>query len=845
MNLVDVLNYFNFIVSVKVIKFVSLTLLLFVCIINIYPQWTNQNPVPDGNDLWSTFFIDDNTGWIIGSEGFIKKTTNSGLDWIQQNSGTTLTLKSIQFVNINTGWVCGEEGLILKTTNGGLNWFALTSGTVENLTDINYCDSNTGYAVGFSGTILKTTDGGSSWTSQISNTTSDFFSVDFVDDFVGYAVGGKYWDSDSYILLKTTDGGVNWLEKPIPDGYTTWSSLNTVEFVDANTGWIGIGYGAMNKGKIYKTTDGGDTWTQQYVGTLEKSAANHNDKSAIDIGDGIRSIFFKDSNNGYAISGTIGYARSIIATTNGGSTWIQKCYEWESDGLLSVYVNDAGKGWAVGFAGIIYMTENDGNLWFQILSGIQSYFYSGDDIYSVYCLNENMSWAVGHRQGGGGGGSIILKTTDGGKIWKTQLYAGSTSKPLRSIYFIDEYFGWALGDNGLWRTTDGGENWVHGGINGKSLFVIDKNTGWLVKETFNMYSDAIFKTTDGGFTWLPKSTQSGLYIYFNDSNSGWVVGKNGSIIKSTDGGESWITKSSGTTNDLNSIKFFDSNLGICVGNAGTVLLSIDGGETWVSQNVGTAEELTSVGFTNSNTVWITGSNGTILNTTDLGNNWTYYEAVTENSLTSLCFINENKGWIGGNDGTIFKYQNDVVPVELVSFTAALMNSKVQLNWRTETETNNFGFEIERKIDKDEWVNIGFLEGQGSSISPKSYSFADNNPVGGSKFQYRLKQMDTDGSFEYSEIVQVEIIPYRYELSQNYPNPFNPTTTINFAIPEAVNVVLTIYNAIGQKVSEVVNTTMEAGIYSIDWDASALASGLYFYELNTNNFSSVKKMMLLK
>jgi len=821
-------------------------LLSFVCIINIYPQWTNQNPVPNGNDLWSTFFVDDNIGWIIGSDGFIKKTTNSGLDWIQQTSGTTLTLKSIQFINPNTGWICGEGGLILKTTNGGIDWFSLTSGTTEHLTDINFNDANTGYTVGFSGTILKTIDGGSSWTSQISNTTSDFFSVDFVDDFVGYAVGGEYWESDSYTIMKTTDGGLNWLEKPLPNGYTTWSSLNTVEFVDANTGWIGIGYGAMNKGKIYKTTDGGDTWTQQYVGTLEKSSTSHKDNYAIDIGDGIRCIFFKDSNNGYAISGTIGYARSIITTTDGGSTWLQKCYEWESDGLLSVYISDAGKGWAVGFAGIIYMTENNGNSWFQILSGIKSYFYSGDDIYSVFCLNKNMSWAVGHRQGGGGGGSIILNTTDGGKIWKTQLYTGGTSKPIRSVYFIDEYFGWALGDNGVWRTTDGGKNWVQGSLNGKSLFFIDENIGWLVKETFNIYSDAIFKTTDGGVTWAPKATESGFNIYFVNINNGWVVGKNGSIRKSTDGGESWITKTSGTANDLICVKFYDSNLGMCVGNAGTVLLSTDGGENWVTQNVGTTEALTSVGFTNSTTVWISGSNGIILNTTDLGNSWINYDAVTENNLTSLCFINDNTGWIGGIDGTIFKYQNDVVPVELISFTADLKNNEVQLNWLTATEVNNYGFEIERRLDEEEWNNIGFMEGQGNSILQKSYSFTDNSPFGGSKFQYRLKQIDTDGSFEYSDIVQVEIVPYQYELSQNYPNPFNPNTVIEFSLPEDVNnVILTIYNALGEKVAELVNTELVAGKYSFQWNAQNMATGMYIYEFRTENFVSAKKMVLMK
>ena len=828
------------------INFKLFAILSFISVVNIHPQWTNQNPVPDGNDLWSTFFVDDNTGWIVGSDGFIKKTTNSGLDWIQQKSGTTLTLKSIQFTNLNIGWICGEEGIILKTTNGGLNWSSLMSGTIENLTDIQFCDANTGYIVGYSGTILKTTNGGLSWTSQTSNTISDLFSVDFVDNFVGYAVGRKLSTSNSYKIMKTTDGGMNWLEKPLPDGYTDWSSINTVEFVDANTGWIGIGFGDMNKGKIYKTTDGGDTWTQQYVGTVEKTATTHKDNHVIDNGNGIRSIFFKDSYNGYAVSGTIGYARSIITTTDGGSTWIQKCYEWESDGLLSIYVSDSGKGWAVGFAGIIYITEDDGYSWFQILSGIQSYFYSGDDIYSVFCLNENMSWAVGHRQGGGGGGSIILNTTDGGQIWKTQLYTSSTSKPIRSIHFIDESFGWALGDNGIWRTTDGGQNWVKGGLQGKSLFFIDKNIGWLVKETFNIYSDAIFKTTDGGISWIPKATQSGLYIYFANINTGWVVGDNGSIRKSTDGGESWITKSSGTTNDLKCIKFFDSNLGMCVGNSGTVLLTTDGGETWVSQNVGTAEALTSVGFTNSNSVWVTGTNGTILNTTDLGNNWIYHDVVTTNNLTSLCFINENIGWVGGIDGIILKYQNHYIPVELVSFTAEVYESKVQLSWRTATEINNYGFEIERRLDEDEWSNIGFVEGQGNSISPKYYSFTDNSPAGGNKFQYRLKQLDTDGSFEYSNIVEVQIGPYQYELLQNYPNPFNPSTIIEFSLPEdANNVKLSIYNPLGEKVAELINTELVAGKYSFKWNARNEATGIYIYELKTDNFVLVKKMLLMK
>ena len=821
-------------------KLTLITSLSIIFIVNVYPQWTNQNPVPDGNDLWSTFFVDDSTGWIVGSEGFIKKTTNSGVDWIEQKSGTTLILKSVQFITQNTGWICGEGGLILKTTDGGLNWISLTSGTTEDLTDIEFCDLNIGYIVGSEGTILKTTDGGSTWISQSSGTYNDLLSVDFVDARIGYSVGGEHLILDSFRILKTTDGGLNWLEKPLPTQHTDWTSLNTVEFVDANTGWIGIGTNAMHTGSIYKTTDGGDTWTQQYYGYEENVAASQNDNYTLDIGDGIRSISFKDSNNGYAVSGTIGYARAILTTTNGGSTWIQKYYDWESDGLLSVYVSTTGKGWAVGFAGIIFITEDDGNSWVQILSGIKSYFYSGDDIYSLYCINENIGWAVGYRRGGGGG-PIIFNTTDGGNIWKTQLVQENL-KVLKSVYFFNENMGWAVGD-GFYLTTDGGKNWVEGNINGNSLFFIDENIGWLVRETFNIYTDAIFKTTDGGVTWIPKATQSAFSVYFIDINTGWVVGKNGSIRKSTDGGETWITKTSETTNNLNCVKFYDSNIGMCVGNEGTALLSTDGGETWVPQNSGTTSDLKSVIFTNSTTVWISGSNGTISNSTDLGSSWASYDEVTENDLTSLCFINENTGWVGGMNGTILKYQNNIVPVDLISFAANVNNDLVELSWRTATEINNYGFEIERCSDMQNWNNIGFVEGHGNSSSPYSYFFTDRNAVGGNKLKYRLKQVDINGNYKYSNEIEVEIVP----------NPFNPNTTIRYQLPKESKIVIKIYDILGAEVKTILNDIKEPGIYEVVLNPQSLPSGTYFYRIIAGDpstgsaqvFVETKKMILLR
>ncbi len=200
-----------------------------------------------------------------------------------------------------------------------------------------------------------------------------------------------------------------------------------------------------------------------------------------------------------------------------------------------------------------------------------------------------------------------------------------------------------------------------------------------------------------------------------------------------------------------------------------------------------------------------------------------------------------------------------VPVELTSFTSHLNDHTVVLQWQTATETNNQGFEIERASSLPAtapngtspvqgWERIGFVEGHGTTTEPQNYIFNDDiSNINATSFSYRLKQIDYDGTFEYSDEVEVinSILPNEFSLSQNYPNPFNPTTSISFGVPVKSNVILKVFNSLGQEVVTLVNEEKEAGKYVVEFNATSLPSGVYYYTLYTENFIQTKKMILMK
>jgi len=204
-----------------------------------------------------------------------------------------------------------------------------------------------------------------------------------------------------------------------------------------------------------------------------------------------------------------------------------------------------------------------------------------------------------------------------------------------------------------------------------------------------------------------------------------------------------------------------------------------------------------------------------------------------------------------------------LPVELSSFNVVLIGSEVLLKWTTATEINNFGFDVERTNGLngpgEYWNKIGFVAGNGKIKSPKDYSFIDN-PLEGNKYFYRLKQIDNDGQYEYSNVISIDLnTPNKYAMYQNYPNPFNPYTTIGFSIPTSPFnpspyqgegnrerlITLTVYDVLGRKVAILVNEEKPAGSYEVEFNASQLPSGVYFYRLKAGEYVETKKMLLIK
>ncbi len=482
----------------------------------------------------------------------------------------------------------------------------------------------------------------------------------------------------------------------------------------------------------------------------------------------------------------------------------------------------------------------------------------------VYFVDENNGWIAGW-------GQIILHTTNGGSTWGLQ---NTPVTSLSCIFFTDPQSGWASGLGGdVVHTTNGGDTWVmQDNLDYQDifkLFFIDDNNGWAAGGFFDYlsgsYGRAIYNTADGGVNWnvqydvvFETELKS---IYFLDSNTGYAAGGT-SIMKTTNGGGNWFVQQTLSGFSLRDIVFTNNTTGYVtawytgVPHYTAVFKTTNSGSSWNEISLGIDEDLSGLYFTDELNGWAVGrESGTgdvlalIYRTTDGGNNWVKQNIPSFDALSEVFFVNATKGWAVGSLGTILTTEI-TTPVELNSFTAKVDNKDIVLNWQTATETNNSGFEILRSDQNESnWDQIGFIEGNGTTSNESNYSFIDRNLSIG-KYEYKLKQIDYDGSFEYSNVVDINISgPTQFSLYQNYPNPFNPTTAIKYNLPENLNVVITFYNQLGEEVMKIQEGDQNAGTYNLSVDFSDLPSGVYIYRLNANNsnknFVQVKKMCLLK
>jgi photosystem II stability/assembly factor-like uncharacterized protein len=810
--------------------------------------WSYQNPMYGYRQFNGIHFVDAQTGWVVGASGTIRKTTDGGLTWQTQSSGTTFELHDVHFVNSQTGWVVGAsfsssnpQAPILKTTDGGVTWISQSTPAAHRLWSVHFVNDQTGWAVGIDrdlkGVIIKTADGGATWNVQKSGVSSNetYQSVYFVDAQTGWVVGRNSGSPD--IILQTTDGGVTWN----PQTATTNAGLNSVQFVDTQTGWAVGGSGV-----VLRTTDGGTTWTKQNSG----------------MSNTLEFVCFCDAQRGWAVGSSYGEFGHIIKTSDGGITWTKQnsgTSYTSPVGLYAVQFIDPNNGWAVGTSGLVLKTTNGGANWLNL--SLVTYDY----LYAVYFQDANTGWV-------GGSWGTLLKTTNAGAKW-TPVSVPNTRR-INDIYFADAKTGWACQSAGrIIKTMNGGASWSEVSTTTTNSFLgmhfVDAQIGWVVGG--GAVSRVIFKTTDGGNSWTQQTAPSGsalMDVFFINATTGWAVGMNGAILKTTDGGANWLAQNSGRTDWLECVYFKDANVGF-VGGSDGILQTTNGGASWTFIDlVGWVDDLVFVDAQNGFAVGAIGStlsksidgSGNIdvgsggdrtWQTADGGKTWAEILPSGTKWVLRAHFTDRNSGWGVGTLGAIMKYTDALpLPAPPSNLTAeAISRTAIKLAWADNANNEN-GFHLYRS----DGVSGAFR--LLTTLTTNTTSYTDTALTFGTTYWYRLDAFNAIGNSALSldafatagNVVAVEQnreVLVQFALAQNYPNPFNPTTFIVYSLPQPLQVELKVYDVLGHEVRVLINEKKPAGVHRVQFDGEGLPGGLYFYCLRAGEFVATRKMLIVK
>jgi len=843
---------------------------------------------------------DANTFWVGSPSGGIWRTTNGGSSWtILNNNETVLGVSDIAIpsdystsntIYIATGdrdggsmwslgggqWADNNTVGVYKSTDGGTSWsatgltFTKSSGSQVYRLLIDPTNNAILIASTSSG-IYKSTNSGTSWTQKDVNRWID---LEFKPGDHNTVYGSSFGYNPGY-LAKSTNNGESWSFLSIgANGYR-----NEIAVTPNNPAVVYL-LACNNSGGllgVYKSTNGGTNISQVNTNTSQNMLGYYSDGSGGTSGQGTYDLCIAASPS----DANIVYLGGVNTwkSTDGGANWTISNM-WTS----SIFYNFVGAPVAhadkhalafqngttlfEGNDGGIYKTTNGGSSWNDLTNGmVISQIYrigvsqtsvntvltglqdNGSKLYNsgfwtdvkggdgMECIvdysNSNYMYATYVR-------GQISRSTNGGLSFPTDISAnipgGQPTGAWVTPYIIDPNNSATLyaGYDRIWKTTDRGNTWSSASpvlsfsTKLRSLAIAPSNSNFLyTADLTNMR-----RTINGGTNWtsitLPASSNSLTYIAVkdNDPNTVWITfggyTAGAKVYESTNSGGSWTNISTGLPNlpvmcivhykvatDRN-VLFVGTDLGVYVK---------DGTNDWAPFNTG----LPNVVVTELEVLYTGGTNKLRAGT--------YGRGLWETNIDAA------------------------LPVELSSFTSKVLKSGgIKLDWRTETEVDNYGFEIEKSQKSkvktqtsDKWEKIGFVEGHGNSNSPKEYTFTDNSAQYGN-YAYRLKQIDTDGDFEYSKTIEVDagLIPNGFVLEQNYPNPFNPITTIKFALAETQKAELRVFDLLGNEVATLFKGIADGGkIYEVVFDAENYSSGIYFYRLETANKTENRKMLLVK
>ncbi|MCK6604866.1 MAG: YCF48-related protein [Ignavibacteriaceae bacterium] len=832
-------------------KFLTLCILFYILSSPLNSQiatdWKYLNPLPSGITVNSVQYLNNNTWFYCGNNGYFAKTTDGGQTFTHKyDAGLPLPVQpealnnnmDLHFFDETNGIMVGTGSVILKTTNGGTSWNPVPGNPlntlVRNLQAIYFTDSQNGYISGSNGVILKTTDGGNSWSilsqSLVTTTISDIWSLDNQIVITSTQTGN---------VLRSSDGGATWASVSTGAGFVGFA-------VAGNSTMILTGGG---NGRVRKSTDLGLTWTAANTG-IAASAIIYD----IEI-----------TENYIHVTGT---GRTVYSSTNSGSNWSSRLIISElSHNILKLAASPSGDT-------ILTVGNLGGN---YALFGLNSTPAAFSSYQTLIAMEDVYMSGISKKIIFTGGYSFnpphnLYMTHNGGVTWDKKQVTVNTGAILRSLDMLDSTFGYAGGTPGtLLRTTDGGQTWdsipTQGlplNANFEKIDFVSRDTGWVFISNSSQADGFVFRTNNGGVNWTRQVPEGSLINsptyagYMFNSDSG-LISNNAGISRTTNGGADWFTTTPGSAfnSTFYDFQILPNGIGYGGGTNGKVIKTSDFGRTWHALSP-SFSNLTfyTLEVPDPDNVFLFGQYGQVLHTTDGGTNWNSYRVGNLTSINASASYRDpatgnTEVIICGAGGMVMKLAYNLVPVELTSFTAELSGNDVTLNWSTATELNNMGFEIQRKSNFEEWSIIGFIAGNGTNPASASFSFTDPGVTPG-RHSYRLRQVDFDGSFSYSSIAEVvTAMPGDYLLSENYPNPFNPATRIAYNLPSPAELNILVFNVTGELITKLFSGKQEAGFHEISFDAGNLPSGLYllFFDANEleggRSFTEIRKMMLLR